>query len=574
MRLSTWRAIMKTIVRGLIVLFLIVPFGAAYGQEAGQAASPESPAAQTDKFFDFWNRLDQPGFGALVIKDGQVAYQKLFGLACQEHLVPLTPNSLFNTATLAQPFVGQAVAMLEAQGKLSAEDDVRKYIPELPDLGTPVKLRHLLYHTSGLRDWLPVLQIRGRDQVEITMADVLGVLKAQKALLFTPGERVEYTNTDYDLLAEVVKRATGKPFPDWAFENILKPLKMTRTVFRDNYRAVLDDAAFSYDFTRSQYLKAIDTLSLVGSHSLFTSVSELSKWLLDLGAGKVCGPAVREKMFTPGKLNDGRSTGYGYGLGIGESAGRRSASLYGEWANSSTDFVYLPDQGVACVVFANWDYTSIQGFAAAGLDTWLPPLPRPAPPAAAPAKPKAAARKVFKVKPTVLDSYRGDYRLGPGQVFSINRNGDKLQLGVPGQMLDLTALSETEFKLDLFDARLAFQKDKNGKVTGFIWKQGGQEAQAPRVVIVNPTPRELEDYAGTYVNEELGVTFTAEVRGPALFLIPGDRPATRLIPDEKDRFNSAVAWMPVLIFQRNAEGRVTGFVIDSGAVRDLVFKKG
>jgi CubicO group peptidase (beta-lactamase class C family) len=560
---------MKLIARGLVAILFLVPLCVVAGQET---AAPPSQAARTDTFFDFWNRQDQPGFAALVVKDGGVAYQKLFGLACQEHLVPLTPNSLFNTATLAQPFVGQAVAMLEAQGKLSADDDVRKHIPELPDLGTPVKLRHLLYHASGLRDWLPILQLQGRDRAEITMAEILGVLKAQKALLFVPGERAVYTNTDYDLLAEVVRRVTGKTFPDWAFENIFKPLKMTRTVFRDNYRAVLDDEAFSYDYTRSQYLKAIDTLSVVGSHSLFISVAELTKWLLDLGTGKVGGPAVVEKMLTPGKLNDGRSSGYGYGLALGDSAGRRQASLYGEWANSSVDLVYLPDQRVACVVLANWDYTPIRGWATALLDVWMP---APAPPAAAPpvAKPRPAAKKAVKVKPAILDSYAGQYRLGAGQVLGISRTGDRLYIGFGSDRLSLSAVSETEFKLDIFDAGLVFQKGKDGMITGFVWKQGGGETFAPRVVLARPTPQELQEYVGAYVSDELGAAFKAEVRGPGLFLVPADKPAFALAPDEKDRFNTGESVMPVIVFQRDAGNRVTGFIIDSAPVRDLVFKR-
>ena len=236
-----------------------------------------------DKLFDFWNRLDQPGFAVVVVKEGEVVYQKVFGLACQEHGVAMTPNSVFNTATLAQAFVGQAVAMLEKQGKLTLDDDVRKFIPEIPDFGTPVKLRHLLYHSSGLRDWLPVLQLEGRDKEEVTLETVLKIIKAQKQLIFPPGDRFQYSNTNYDLLAETIKRATGKPFSEWAWENILKPLKMTAAQFRDNSRSILDNQAFSYNFTRKEYLRGIDNLSLTGSHSLFTSIADLTKWLLNLG---------------------------------------------------------------------------------------------------------------------------------------------------------------------------------------------------------------------------------------------------------------------------------------------------
>ncbi len=560
---------MKQIGRWLAVCSILVPLF-AYGQSPAPEAAAPTPAEKMDKIFDFWNRQDQPGFATVVVKDGQVVYEKVFGLACQEHLVPLTPNSLFNTANLAEAFVGQAVAMLEEQGKLSLDDDVRKFIPELPDLGTPVKLRHLLTHSSGLRDWLPVLRLKGRDQMEITMERVLGVLKAQKKLLFTPGDRALYTSTDYDLLAETVKRVTGKPFSDWAFENIFKPLKMTRTQFRDNYRSVLDDQALSYNFTRQEYLRGIDTLSLAGSHSLFTSVRELSKWMLNVGTGRVGGAALFEKMLAPGKLNGGESSGYGYGLSVGEYAGKRQASIYGSWAGSGVLLAFFPDQRFGFVVLANWDYTPVEGFASDIVDAWLP-APPPTAPAAA--KPKAAAKKGVKVKPAILDLYVGDYSFGPGQVFSISRTGDQLFFSFPGQKMALTAASEAEFVLDLFQARLVFQKDKDGKVGRMIWKQGGGEQEVPKVVMVNPSPAELREFAGAYSNDELDLEYALEVRGDRLVIIPPERAEVRLAPGEKDRFTSNAPALPMIIFQRDAENRVTGFIIDSAAVRDLVFKK-
>ena len=345
-------------------------------------------------------------------------------------LVPLTPNSLFNTATLAQAFVGQAVAMLEEQGKLSLDDDVRKFIPELPDLGTPVKLRHLLYHSSGLRDWLPVLQLKGRDQVEITMESVLGVLKAQKKLLFTPGDRAQYTSTDYDLLAETIKRVTGKPFSDWAFENIFKPLKMTRTQFRDNYRSVLDDQAFSYNFTRQEYLRGIDTLSLAGSHSLFTSVSELSKWMLNLGTGRVGGPALFEKMLTPGKLNDGGSSGYGYGLSIGEHMGRRQASLSGTWAGSGVTLAYFPDQQLRLRRSRQLGLYPRRGIRV-GHRRCLAAGGRSSRGRARGGEAQGRAQEERQGEARDPGSVRRRLSFRPGQVFSISRTGDQLFFDLP-----------------------------------------------------------------------------------------------------------------------------------------------
>jgi len=327
------------IIAGLIVLPLF-----ASGQAAAKQDTPPTPAAQIDKLFDFWNRLDQPGFAAVVVKDGQVLYRNVFGLACQEHAVAITPNSVFNTATLAQTFVGQAVAMLEDQGKLSLDDDVRKLIPELPDFGTPVKLRHLLYHSSGLRDWLPVFRLAGREREEVRLEKVLKIVQAQKRLIFPPGERSEYSNTNYDLLAETIKRATGKPFSDWAWDNIFKPTKMTRTQFRDNCRSIFDDEALSYNFTRQEYLRGIDNLSLAGSHSLFTSISDLAKWLANLETGPAAGQALFDRMFTAGALNDGQPSKFGYGLEVGLRAGKRVVSRTGMWAGSGVNLVYFPDR--------------------------------------------------------------------------------------------------------------------------------------------------------------------------------------------------------------------------------------
>ena len=552
-----------------IILALSVIGSMSLSAQNPQAAPSQSE--QMDKLFDFWNRLDQPGFAVVVVKQGQVVYEKVFGLACQEHAVPIAPSTLFNTATLAQAFVGQAVAMLEKQGRLNPDDDVRKFIPELPDFGTPVKLRHLVYQTSGLRDWQSVLQLTGRNREEITIDKVLAVVKAQKHLLFPPGDRYQYADTNYDLLAEVIKRATKQPFSDWAWENILKPLKMTQSQFRENSRSIIDNQAFSYNFTSREYLRGIDNLSLAGSHSLFSSVAELAKWILNFETGQVGGPDAIAKMTTAGTLNDGKVSGSSYGLAVASQRGRRRISLTGTWAGSGADFAYFPDDRLGLVVLANWDYTGIDGFVPSIAEIYLP---APTPPAAAkPAPPAAKAPSAVKVSPKTLEAYDGEYRLGPGQVFVISHAGGQLQLGFYGQSFPLTALSETEFYLDAAQGKMTFQKNKDGKVTQLIWNQAGEEGIAPRIFRVRPTPQELQEFAGGYFNDELNTRFGVELRGAGLVLLMPGQPEVRLAPDEKDHFAGGSPAVPMIVFQRDAQNRVTGFVIDRDTVRDLVFKK-
>lgn len=549
----------------------MVLFSCLLGSQGPERGGPAlTPSERMDKLFDFWNRLDQPGFAVAVVQDGRVVYQNFFGLACQEHAVAITPNSLFNAANLAQVFVGQAVALLERQGKLSLDDDVRKHLPEVPDFGIPLKIRHLVFQTSGLRDWWPVLQLAGRDREEVTIASVLKLVQAQKKPIYAPGERVQYSNTNYDLLAEVVKRAGGRPFSEWAWENVFKPLKMTRTLFRDNYRQVLDDQAFSYVFTRQEYLRGIDHLSLAGSHSLFASVADLAKWLLALQAGREEDREIFAKMFAGGTLDGGRPALMGYGTRIGLQNGRRVVSQSGRWAGSEAVLNYFPDQKFGFVVLANWDYTTVEEFVLGIINIYLPP---PAPAKKAPAPPAAPAKKAVKTSPEKLDRYAGNYRLGPGQVISLSRAGSDLVLSVPGQKFVLTAVSETQFELEVAGATIVFQPDREGKVGQFLWKQGGSEVVAPRIVLVKPTAEELKEYAGGYANDELNLKLAFEVKGGVLVFEAPGQGEVRLAPDEKDRFLSIWRAMPALVFQRDAQGRVVGFIADSDPIKDLVFKK-
>jgi hypothetical protein len=347
---------------------------------------------------------------------------------------------------------------------------------------------------------------------------------------------------------------------------------MTRTQFRDNYRSIFDNEALSYNFTRQEYLRGVDTLSLAGSHSLFTSVADLAKWLVNLEAGPADGQDMFAKMFLAGALNSGGTSISGYGLNVGSWRGKRVVGQVGTWAGSGAALSYFPDQKFGFAVLANWDYTPIDGFGADIIDIYLPaPAPAPAPPVKK--GPPAAAKKAVKVSPEKLDLYAGEYRFAPGQIFSISRAGDQLIFNVPGAKIPLISLSETEFLLAVADARITFQKDKEGKVRQFVWKQGGDEQTVPKVVRVKPTAQELQEYAGVYFNEELNLRYAFELSGDRLIVKATGQKEIQLVPDEKDRFTTGSQIIPMVIFERDGQNRIIGFRIDSDPVRDLVFKK-
>jgi hypothetical protein len=234
--------------------------------------------------------------------------------------------------------------------------------------------------------------------------------------------------------------------------------------------------------------------------------------------------------------------------------------------------VVLPDQKFGFAVLANWDYTPLAGFIGGIMDIYFPRPPRPAPAPPAPSAKPVPPVKAVKVKTDVLDSYIGDYRFGPGSILSIGREGNSLTVIASGTKFVLTTVSETEFRLDAVSASIKFRPDESGKVNRLVWNQGTADRSALKVLIVKPTPEQLREYAGVYENEEIGLRFGLALSGDALVVTAAGQAPVRLAPEEKDRFTSNSRIAPMIAFQRDGQGRVTGFIIESEQVRDLVFR--
>lgn len=261
--------------------------------------------SKVDRLFTPWDRPDSPGAAVLVMRGDEILYRHGYGSAQLEYEIPITPATVFHIASISKQLTAFSIHLLEQQGKLSLDDDVRRHVPEVPDFGKTITLRHLIHHTSGLSDQWELLILGGwRMDDVITHDQIMTMVRHQRELNFDPGEEHLYCNTGYTLLAEVVHRVTGQSFRDWTQANIFEPLGMTSTHFHDDHEMIVKNRAYSYQPDGDGFKKSVLSYANAGATSLFTTVEDLAKWIHNLQTGMVGGRALIAAMQVEGRLND------------------------------------------------------------------------------------------------------------------------------------------------------------------------------------------------------------------------------------------------------------------------------
>ncbi len=536
----------------------------------GQATAPESVESRVDKLFAEWDKWDSPGASIAVLKDGAVVFKKGYGSAQLEYDIPITPATIFHVASVSKEFTAFAVAMLAEQGKLAWDDDVRKYIPEVPDFGKTITLRHLVHHTSGLRDQWELLAMAGwRQDDVITREHILKMVARQRNLNFAPGDEYLYCNTGFTLLAEVVARVTGQTFAKWTEENIFKPLGMSNTHFHDDHEMIVRNMAYSYSPGEGGgFKKSILSFANVGATSLFTTVEDLSRWIQNFFDARVGGPDVLRQVQEPGVLNNGKKIDYAFGLVVGEHKGLKTVGHGGSDAGYRSSVVWFPEQRLGVAVLCNLGSTNPGALSLKAADLYLDEAAAPG--AAGP----AAAAEPVRVPRPVLESYVGKYQLTDGPVVGIIREGASLAAEIAGvPKLELVAESERTFRLKAVDALLTFEKDKSGKISRFVFSQGGETTSAERLAPPVLSGEALEGYAGTYSSPELATAYTLEVRDGTLVARHPRNEDAVLSPTEADGFSGDKWYFGKVRFTRDADGSLTGFLLSGGRVRNLRFVK-
>ena len=333
----------------LLALAMLIAPHLATAQAAG-----DSLAVRVDALFAPWDKPDTPGAAVAVVRDGAIVYERGYGSANLEYGLPITPTTVFLVASVSKQFTAFALAMLADQGMLSLDDDIRNYVPELPDYGPTITIRHLIHHTSGLRDEFGLLAMAGyhMDDV-ITKETILDLAYRQRALNFDPGEEYLYCNTGYTLMAEIVKRVTGQSFREWTSEHLFEPLGMTHSHFRDDYQSIIKNRAQGYYKEGKAYKKQVVNYASVGASGLYTTAEDLARWAMNFDDGRVGGPAVLEQVHQRGRLNKGDTLSYAFGQSVGQHKGHRWVSHGGSHRGFKTHLVRFPDDGLAVIVLGN-----------------------------------------------------------------------------------------------------------------------------------------------------------------------------------------------------------------------------
>lgn len=346
---------MSCVGRAAGMLCIIGALLAGTGCALRRAPASAPQIAAVDALFTQWNRSDSPGCVALVIKNGRTVHSRGYGMADLEHRVPLTAASVLNVGSLAKQFTATAAALLDREGRLSLDDDVRRHVPELPQYSRPITIRDLIHHTSGLRDYYFLLRLKEpRLQHVLGNDDVLSLLGRQEGLNSSPGDEFLYTNSGYVALSTVIERAAGQPMTSYVEQAIFRPLGMTSARFVDEAGLLIPHRAEGYRRTAAgSVLRSPVTHGRVGDAGLWMTIGDLAKWIANFELPKAGDGAFIERITTPATLRDGSPTGYAFGLVVDHALGEQRIRHSGETAGYRADLLMLPPRRLAVAVLCN-----------------------------------------------------------------------------------------------------------------------------------------------------------------------------------------------------------------------------
>lgn len=545
---------------------VIVPFPGV----AASAPSSKALARRVDAVFAEFTKPGSPGCVLGVIRGGELVYAKGYGLANLEHGIPITRETVFDLGSTSKQFTAASILLLAQEGKLSLDDEVRKYVPEVPDYGTAITIRHLLHHTSGLRDYIDLMVLGGfRIEDWTTREDALAAIARQKALNFKPGDEHNYSNTGYFLLSVIVERVSGKSLPDFVRERIFEPLGMAHSQVLNDHRRVIPRRATAYRPNEGGgFGLDMSNWEQTGDGAVQSTIEDLLKWDRNFYAPKLGGQALLDELQRPGVLNDGTVLTYARGLTVDEYRGLKRVQHGGSWAGYRAQFARFPEERLSVITLCNLASTDPSALAMQVAELYLADRMRPA---AAPAADAGAAPA--PVVALELAGYAGMFWSEGSAIVRrlLVRDGKLIYHRADDNESELVPLAEGRFLMLGTPTRteVTVSGGEDGRLRAMeVAPAGGSSTRFVEIEPYTPSTSELEALAGAYASEELDTSAQLIVERGTLVLRLQRGDTFPLNAIARDTFASGDLGALKLLREG---GRVTGFAVNVGRARGLTF---
>lgn len=559
----------RTLLRAAATLFLLFAWGlGGTGPAPAEAQIGRGAAARVDSVFSDLNRTDGPGCALGVVRDGRLAYAEGYGIADLDHGAPIGPESVFYMGSVSKHFVAAAVVLASRNTELSLDDPVRRWLPDLPHYDGPtVTVRHLIHHTSGLRDYLSLVGLAGREPQDLRdTGEYLDLVYRQEGLNFLPGAEYRYSNTNYLLLSEVVRSATGSSLREFTAEHVFRPLGMRNTHFHDDHEHVVRHRAVGYARGESGFRMVHQwNWEEIGSGGLYSSVEDLARWTRNFETERVGGEGFAERMTARGRLSGGEALDYALGLQLGEYRGLRTVGHGGSFPGFRTHFLRFPGPAATVIVLCNLESADAGTRARRVADVVLAERLGPE------AEPEVAAGDAARrARETAL--YEGLYRSEDAGYLEFTAEDGELGLvsGADEQRVPLRRLGPDRFAASGPGVVFSFRGGEDGPPTGVTVLGDGDTTDVyRRVERAEYTREELAELAGAYYSPELDARYRVLTEGGEPRLVRGPREPEPLLPGKEGEFRFGAGVLRVI---RGEGGGVRALVAGNSRARGIRFE--
>jgi len=531
--------------------------------------APSDAKSKVDALFAEYDRSDAPGCALGIYQDGRIVYSRGYGMANLELRVANSPQTVFDIGSIGKQFTSFSILLLARDGKLSLDDDIRKFLPELPDFGKRVTIRHLLHHVGGLRDYIGILELEGHPEEDLTTEpETLEALARQKGPIFAPGDRYEYSNTGYFLLGQIVRRASGKSLRDFAQERIFGPLAMTHTQYNEDHTRVIPNRATGYrPRAGGGFSIEMSDFEQNGDGGVLTTVEDLFLWDRNFAEPRVGDRALIDEMEKTGVLNDGKAIDYAKGLRVTTYRGLRAVGHTGAWAGYLALLYRFPDEKFSVSCLCNRTSVNRVKFMHQIADIYL------ADKLTGPAETAPEKKPRVAVSATELARFAGAYRdPKSGDFWRASVEGGGLLVDAGTEKVPLESIGSDRFvPKEEGNLEVRFEKRPAGGRPALVaaWEDEDTQRFEP-VEPWTPPAGSLSKFAGLYTSDEVPTLLRFTAGDGGLVLKHRTIPPNPWTPTVKDSFTLR-GWN--IAFTRDSGGKVDGFRLSTSDLSGIRFRR-